>query len=109
MGTVFGAALLVVHFESCPVSSWQAKYKHIASKCNETKCFTKFIRKFPFQKKSVEKMLNCSQNFTESACSQKALNEFWSSYKIREQRLWKKKDRVSPLDVPWDKIPGFNS
>jgi hypothetical protein len=105
--TIFGAPLLVVHMEGCPVSSWHEKYKKIAKTCEETKCLSRFIKNFPFQKKSVQRMMNCSRTPDDVECTQDRLNFFWSEYRVRLKRRWRAKDKIAPLDVPWDKIPGL--
>lgn len=101
----FGAPLLVVHFESCPFTRWEDKFWELG---NTSPDKIKGIP-FPFYRDSISRFQLCDRLKMKPGvkldpqCSQEALQELWSHYKTKANRLIRRQD-VMPINIPWKSI-----
>lgn len=108
----FGAPLLVLHFESCPVERWEEKFWELGNTSPEK------IRKIPFgfYRESISTMERCGRwrpgAVEQQAaslpppppdCTQDALRHLWATYKTTSNPKYRPQD-LMPIQIPWDKI-----
>jgi len=115
----FGSPVWLVHFESCPFSRWEDKFRELG---NTSPGKVKAIP-FPFYRDSISRFMTCrslpiedvsflqksgslagsSPSDANSECSQASLKELWSRWKTRKNPKIRSED-LMPITIPWDQI-----
>lgn len=120
----FGSPIWLVHFESCPFTRWEDKFRELG---NTSPDKVKGIP-FPYYRDSITRFMHCqadpeldasllqeSRSLASSApadgageCSQAALKDLWSRWKTRKNPKIKKED-LMPITIPWAQIKASSS
>jgi|Transcript_9416 hypothetical protein len=101
----FGSPVWLVHFESCPFSRWEDKFRELG---NTSPDKVKAIP-FPYYRDSISRFMRCRSSSDESflqadgECSQASLKELWSRWKTRKNPKIRSED-LMPISIPWDQI-----
>eukprot|EP00929_Paragymnodinium_shiwhaense_P120489 TRINITY_DN92449_c0_g1_i1.p1 TRINITY_DN92449_c0_g1~~TRINITY_DN92449_c0_g1_i1.p1 ORF type:complete len:506 (+),score=108.88 TRINITY_DN92449_c0_g1_i1:92-1609(+) len=100
----FGAPLMVVHFESCPMVRWEDKFWELGNTSPER------VNRIPFKfyRESIQRMQHCRKTGAALAagtaeCSQDALLKLWESWKTVHDKDLRPED-LMPLRIPWASI-----
>jgi hypothetical protein len=115
----FGSPIWLVHFESCPFSRWEDKFRELG---NTSPDKVKAIP-FPYYRDSITRFMQCRAGWNEdmsfiqelrssaglapadatAQCSEASLKELWSRWKTRKNPKIRSRD-LMPITIPWEQI-----
>lgn len=100
----FGAAIMVLHYESCPFKRWENKFWELSNTSEER------IAAIPFKfyRESIRISRVCHSappELRHTQCTDQELKAMWAKWKTEKNSRYRRVD-LMPLDIPWQSILG---